>query len=132
MLFRSSKGERGAPVPWADPKVAPWFDQKWLEEEQRADEEHLRALGQSAEDWGFTGVSKDLVAQSAFAAALKASRTRIRFALDVVEEVVRDALTGDPLEIERRSLRLRAVLLVVRLGVGLAGRNRLVQRTWEE
>ena len=79
-LAKASKGERGAPVPWADPKVAPWFDQKWLEEEQRADEEHLRALGQSAEDWGFTGVSKDLVAQSAFAAALKASRTRIRFA----------------------------------------------------
>ena len=79
-IVKVSKGEKGAPVPWADPKVAPWFDQKWLEEDQRADDDHPRALGQSAEEWGFTGVSKDLVAQHAFAAALKASRMRIRYA----------------------------------------------------
>jgi len=79
-LVKASKGEKGAPVPWADPKVAPWFDQKWLDEDQRAEDDHLDALGQSAEDWGFTGVSRDLVAQRALSAALKASRMRIRFA----------------------------------------------------
>ena len=28
-LDKATKGDKGSPVPWADPKAAPWYDQKW-------------------------------------------------------------------------------------------------------
>ena len=28
-LVKATKGDKGSPVPWADPKVAPWFDPAW-------------------------------------------------------------------------------------------------------
>ena len=34
---KGTKGDNGAPVPWADPKVAPWYDPAWSKGEGDAD-----------------------------------------------------------------------------------------------
>ena len=81
-LNRATKGDKCSSVPWADLKAAPWYDPTWSKGEVDPDDDHLRALGQQAEDLGFAGFSTKLVARQAFTAftALKAARTRIRYA----------------------------------------------------
>ena len=65
-LNRATKGDKGSPVPWADPKAAPWYDPTWSKGEVDPDDDHLRALGQQAEDLGFAGLSSELVTRQAF------------------------------------------------------------------
>ena len=77
-LSKTAKGEKGSPIPWAEPEAAPWFDQEWSQGEAELEDEELRALGARAEESGFEGVSAGLAARTAFSGAVKATRLRIR------------------------------------------------------
>ena len=63
----------------------PWFDAKWPKGSKDgsvdtlAEDEHLHALGDKVEEYGFAGASRELVAQNALATALKAQRMHIRY-----------------------------------------------------
>ena len=75
-LKKATRGDKGSPIPWADPKAAPWFDPTWSKGEAYLEDDELRALGERAEEFGFGSV--DLVARNVFTAALKAQRMQIR------------------------------------------------------
>ena len=76
-LTKGTKGDKGALVPWADPKVAPWYDPGWSKGEAGPDDHNLIAMGEQAKDLGFSGMTSDLVARHAFNEALKAARMKI-------------------------------------------------------
>ena len=82
-LKNATKEDKGSPVPWADPKGAPWFDPKWSKGSKGdayPEDNDLCALGGRAEEFGFAGGSLDLVARNDFTAALRAGRMHIRYA----------------------------------------------------
>jgi len=69
-LLKGTKGERGSPVPWADPKLSPWYEQAWAGvASDTIDTDHLVAAGRDAESMGFSGVTTELVAKATFVKA---------------------------------------------------------------
>ena len=81
-LKKATQGEKGSPVPWADPKMDPWYDTRWPRADSGDvvdDDEHLLLLGNEIEEYGFAGAARDLMAQNAVAAAVRAQRMSIRY-----------------------------------------------------
>ena len=83
VLKKATQGDKGSPVPWADPKMDPWYDTRWPKGSADSgdvvdDDDHLLLLGNKVEEYGFAGAARDLMAQNAVAAALRAQRSSIR------------------------------------------------------
>ena len=84
VMKKATQGDKGSPVPWADPKMDPWYDARWPKwsadgNDLVKDDDHLLLLGDKVEECGFAGASRDLVAQNALVAAVKAQRMSIRY-----------------------------------------------------
>ena len=85
-LEKGSKGNKGAPIPYADARAAPWYDtDEWAKHdakgETQAPKAHLLVqYGDAAEDLGFGSGGPDMVARSAWLAASKAAKMKIRAA----------------------------------------------------
>ena len=84
VLKKATQGDKGSPVPWADPKMDPWYDTRWSRGSADGgdvvdDDDHLLLLGNKIDEFGFAGASRDLMAQNAVAAAVRAQRSSIRY-----------------------------------------------------
>ena len=81
-LKKATQGEKGSPVPWADPKMDPWYDTRWPKGDSGDvvdDDDHLLLLGNKVEEYGYAGAARDLLTQNAVAAAVRAQRMSIRY-----------------------------------------------------
>ena len=81
-LKKATQGEKGSPVPWADPKMDPWYDTRWPKGDSGDvvdDDDHLLLLGNKVEEFGYAGAARDLLTQNAVAAAVRAQRMSIRY-----------------------------------------------------
>ena len=80
-LKKATQGEKGSPVPWADPKMDPWYDARWPKGNNAdvVDDDGLLLLGNKVEEYGYEGATRDLLTQNAVAAAVRAQRMSIRY-----------------------------------------------------
>ena len=80
-LKKATQGEKGSPVPWADPKMDPWYDARWPKGDNAdvVDDDGLLLLGNTVEEYGYEGATRDLLTQNAVAAAVRAQRMSIRY-----------------------------------------------------
>ena len=80
-LKKATQGEKGLPVPWADPKMDPWYDTRWPKGDNGdvVDDDNLLLLGNKVEEYGYAGAARDLLTQNAVAAAVRAQRMSIRY-----------------------------------------------------
>ena len=77
VLKKATQGDKGSPVPWEDPKMDPSYDTRWPKASADGgdmvdDDDHLLLLGNRIDDFGFAGATRDLMAQNAVAAAVRA------------------------------------------------------------